>query len=532
MFDIIVRGGRVIDGSGAPWFPADVAITGERIAAVGRLDGALAGQEIDATGLIVAPGFVDVHEHSDFTLLADPRAASAIHQGVTTVVPGNCGFGAAPIAPSGAPRAGLFGYVAGLDLTWRSFGEYLDCLRQAHTAVNVAPLVGHGAIRSSVMGLADRAPRADEQKAMEQHLQESLEAGAFGLSIGLEYAPGQSAQPAEITPLARIVAGTGRLLAAHIRSRDFGYLPAVDEVLAIVRESGVSCQFSHLTARFGALRDADQRVWEVIERNRDEGRDITCDQHPFSFSNAGATSILPPWALEGGPETLRERLADPAARERCKAYRTPQNKLIVAGMWDVISIVAAPQSPDLLGRPLDQVAEERGGDPYDVIFDAMLAEVAAGGTPSSVRLRAEQYVDETVLRDALSHPLYMFESDSQVLAADGPLAAQRNPYSFGWVARLLGPYSRDRGWFRLEEAVRKLTSFPARRLGLVDRGLLLPGMQADLAIFDAATVNPMETPLDPSRYPSGFHHVLVNGVPSLSSGRLTGARAGKVLAPA
>src|SRR5439155_9453365 len=237
---------------------------------------------------------------------------------------------------------------------------------------------------------------------------------------------------------------------------------------------------SHLTARYGAIRDADQLVWQKIERARDAGLDLTCDQHPFPTSNAAATSILPPWVFEGGRTAARTRLADPAARERIKAYREPQNKLIVAGQWDLITVVAAPHSPDLLGRPLDQVAEERGGDPYDVLFDAMLAE---GEDLSAVRLRAEKYVDETVLREALAHPLFMFESDGQVLAADGPLATVRNPYSFGWVALLLGTYSRDRGWFRLEEAVRKLTSFPARRLGLADRGLLRAGQRADVVVF-------------------------------------------------
>ncbi|MGH2370205.1 MAG: amidohydrolase family protein, partial [Chloroflexota bacterium] len=254
----------------------------------------------------------------------------------------------------------------------------------------------------------------------------------------------------------------------------------------------------------------------------------TCDQHPFPFSNAPATSILPPWAFDGGRAPLRTRLADPATREQLKAYRGPQNKLIVAGQWDLISIVAAPHHPDLLGRPLDQVANERGGDPYDVLFDAMLAE---GDDPSAVRLRAERYVDEEVLRDALGHPLFALESDGQVLAPDGPLADVRNPYSYGWVARCLGTYVRDRGWLRLEEAIRKLTSFPARKLGLLDRGLIRPGARADVVVFDPATVQPNETPLEPSRFPSGFHHVFVNGVHALADGRDTGAHAGQVLRP-
>lgn len=529
MFDVIIRHGRVVDGTGTPWFPADVALERGAIAAVGRLDGAAAAREVDARGLAVAPGFIDIHEHSDFALVADPRAVSAVHQGVTTVVPGNCGFSAAPLTdPAGEKRA-RYGYVEGLDVSWRTFGDYLDRLRDAHAAVNVAPLVGHGAIRSAVLGFATRAPEPEELARMQAHLEEALAAGAFGLSIGLEYAPGQNAAPDELVALARVVAGHGRLFAAHIRSRDFRYLQAVDETLAVAHAAGVATQLSHLTARYGALRDADRVVWQRVERARDAGLDVTCDQHPFPFSNAAATSMLPPWAFEGGGTAVRERLADPATRRRIKEYRGPQNKLIVAGQWDLIAIVAAPHSPELLGRPLADVADERGCDPYDVVFDAMLAE---GDDLTAVRLRAEKYVDEEVLRDALAHPLFALESDAQVLAPDGPLAGVRNPYSFGWVAWCLGTYVRDRGWLRLEEAVRKLTSFPARKLGLLDRGLIRPGARADLVVFDPAAVAPNETPLEPNRLPSGFRHVFVNGVHTLADGQATGERAGRVLTPA
>ena len=270
----------------------------------------------------------------------------------------------------------------------------------------------------------------------------------------------------------------GRLFTVHVRSRDFRYVRAVEEALDVARRAGVATQLSHLTARYGALRDADRAVWGLVARARDEGLDVTCDQHPFTTSNAAATSVLPPWAFDGGREALRARLADPAVRADLKAYREPQNKLIVAGQWELISLVAAPHRPDLLGRPLDVLAAEReggGGDPYDVLFDAMLAELDAGDDPTGVRLWAERYVDEEVLRGALSHPLFMFASDGQVLAPDGPLEAVRNPYSYGWVPRFLGTYVRERGWLPLEDAVRRLTSFPARKLGLADRGLISAG---------------------------------------------------------
>ena len=237
-FDVVIRHARVVDGTGSPWFPADVGIVGQRIAAVGRLDGAVAGQEIDASGLVVAPGFIDIHDHSDFTLVVNPSAASAIHQGVTTLVPGNCGFSAAPMTDVAAQKQALYGFVEGLDVSWRTFGQYWETLRHERPSVNVAPLVGHGAIRSAAMGFAIRAPSGEELAAMERLLRDALAAGAFGLSIGLEYAPGQNASPEELTALARVAAEHGRLFTAHIRSRDLGYLQAVDEVLAVVKATG------------------------------------------------------------------------------------------------------------------------------------------------------------------------------------------------------------------------------------------------------------------------------------------------------
>ena len=535
VFDAVVRNGRVVDGTGAPWFPADVAVRDGRIAAVGRLEGARAALEVDATGMTVAPGFVDIHEHSDFTLVADPRAASAVHQGVTTVVPGNCGFSAAPLLDLAGQRGGLYGYVDGLAPDWQTFGDYLDRLRGTGPAVNVAPLVGHGAIRGAVMGFAARPPSEAEAGRMRALAGEALQAGAFGLSVGLEYAPSQNAGPAELLDLLGEVRERGRLFTVHVRSRDFRYVRAVEEALDVARRAGVATQLSHLTARYGALRDADRAVRRLVARARDEGLDVTCDQHPFTTSNAAATSVLPPWAFDGGREALRARLADPEARADLKAYREPQNKLIVAGQWELISLVAAPHRPDLLGRPLDGLAAERGGgggDPYDVLFDAMLAELDAGDDPTGVRLWAEHYVDEEVLREALTHPLFMFASDGQVLAPDGPLAAVRNPYSYGWVPRFLGTYVRDRGWLLLEDAVRRLTSFPARKLGLADRGLIRPGMWADLVVFDAGALRPNDTALAPSRFPTGVRDVFVNGVAALGGGVATGVRAGRVLRPA
>jgi N-acyl-D-aspartate/D-glutamate deacylase len=415
---------------------------------------------------------------------------------------------------------------------WRTFGEYLDRLRGAGPAVNVAPLVGHGALRGAVMGFAARPPSAGEAGRMRALLGEALGAGAFGLSVGLEYAPSQNAGPEELLDLLAEVRERGRLFAVHVRSRDFRYAQAVEEALDVAERAGVSTQLSHLTARYGALRDADRAVWRRVERARDGGLDVTCDQHPFTTSNAAATSVLPPWAFDGGQAALRARLADPDARARLKAYREPQNKLIVAGQWELISLVAAPHSPHLLGRPLDALAAGRGADPYDVVFDAMLAELDAGDDPTGVRLWAERYVDEEVLRDALTHPLFMFASDGQVLAPDGPLGAVRNPYSYGWVPRFLGTYVRDRAWLPLEDAVRRLTSFPARKLGLADRGLVRPGMWADLVVFDAGALRPTDTPLAPSRFPSGVRDVFVNGVAALRDGAPTGARAGRVLRPA
>ncbi|MBI3976965.1 MAG: D-aminoacylase [Chloroflexi bacterium] len=525
MFDCLIVNGRVVDGTGSPWFPADVGIRNGKIAAIGKLAGTAAAQTVDATGLVVTPGFVDVHNHSDFTLLANPSADCAVRQGVTTLVVGNCGLSAAPIREPELVGRFIYGYVPEVPITWRTFGEYLDRVQAGCTAVNVAALVGHCFIRSAAMRFDARPPTAAELADMRRLVHQSLEEGAFGLSFGLEYAPSLNADLAEMVELAGVAVEHGRLVTSHIRNRDFHYVRAVKEMLALVEATGASMQISHLTSRYGAARSDDATVWRLIDEARARGFDITCDMMPSRWGFAQLSKALPAWAFEGGTARLVERLRDPAMREQFKAYRYPQVKALAAGKWDKLVMVLAKRSPEVVGKTLEQVAGERGCDPYDAVLDILLAE---GEDADGIFMAVEDYVDDEILRQALTHPLYMFQSDGWV-APYGPVGPMVNPRSYGWVATLLGELGRDRGWFRLEDAVRRLTSFPAQRLGITDRGLLREGMWGDVAIFNAETIAANDTLFDPGRYPSGVEHVFVNGQWVVERGNQTAALPGKVL---
>ena len=525
MLDTAILGGRVVDGTGNAWFPADVGIRDGKIVAIGKLAGAEAARTTDARGLVVAPGFIDIHDHSDMTILANPRADSAVCQGVTTLIPGNCGKSVAPLRDVELARRFIVGYVPEVEITWRSFGEYLDRVEAARPSVNVGALVGHCVVRSAAMGFDARPPSPDELDDMRDLVRQSLEEGAFGLSLGLEYPPGMNAELAELTEIARVVAGHDRFIAAHIRSRDFRYVQAAGEMLAMVEGSGVSFQFSHLTSRYGAALSDDATVWGLIDQSRARGFDVTCDMAPVLWSFSQVTNALPGWAFEGGVGGLLERLRDHEARERMKAHRQPQAKALVAGKWDKFIIVNSKRSPEVVGKTLEQVGEERGCDPHDAVLDILLAE---GEEVDGMFWCVKDYVDEDVLRRALTHPLYMFESDGFV-APYGPDGPMVNPYAYGWVARLLGELGRDKGWFRLEDGVRRMTSYPAQRLGLKDRGLLREGMWADVVIFDAERIAPNDTYFDPGRYPTGIEYVFVNGEVAVEEGKQTEAQAGMVL---
>jgi len=529
MLDAKLQGGRVVDGTGAPAARADVGIQGEAIAAVGDLAREPAGRVIDASGLVIAPGFIDMHSHSDWRLLGNPRAESKIRQGVTTEVVGNCGFSPAPIADEF--RADMRGFAlytpAAMDFGWRSMGEYLARYRDRGIALNVIQLVGHGTLRLAAMGFARRAPTSAEQLAMERLMDEAMRDGAWGLATGLIYAPGSYARTEEIVAIARRAAAARGFYASHIRGEAATLLDSVREAIRIGREGGLPVQVSHIKAagrpHWGRVADA----LALIDAARAEGQDVMADAYPYIASSTSLRTLLPDWVLEGGVPAMLERLRERTVRDRIRAELTNGSPILARGLgWEDIMIAYAPARPDAQGRRLSQLAAAWSRDPLDAAFDLLMAEEGRG----SIILFQ---LDEGDLRRALAHPQVMIGSDGSSLATTGEMSAGTpHPRSYGTFPRVLGHYARDEGLLSLEEAVHKMTGLPARRLRLGDRGVVRAGAKADLVAFDPARVTDRATYEAPHQYAAGVDHVLVNGRVVIERGEHTGALPGRVLTPA
>lgn len=528
MLDVIVAKGIVLDGTGGPAVRADVGIAEGRIVEVGNLDDATAARVIDAEGLVVSPGFIDLHTHSDGSLIVNPLAESAVRQGVTTEVVGNCGHSAAPVRDPEAVRSILLG-VQQVPIEWRSFGEYLERLGRDGLSINVGALVGHGTIRLGAMGFASRPATPGELAAEKRILEQALDEGAFGLSLGLEYAPGNNSDSTELVELAKVASAHGRMVTSHVRNRDYRFLDATTEMLALAEASGARLQLSHFTGKYGVAPGVQEQVYEMLDRAVADGLDLGADMLPYVWGMSSLPSaILPPWVFEGGVQRVVERLRDPEARERIKRYDNPLWKIISAGLWDRLVILSSHAYPQFVGRTVEEIARELKVEAFDALFQLMLAEgEAMYGITWAGRGLEEWQVDA-----ALSNPLFAVASDGLTLAPYGPLAGVAwHPTSYGWAARTLGVYVRERGVLRLEEAVRKMTSLPASRLGLFDRGTIAPGNWADLVVFDPETVIDRATVYSPREYAEGVRWVLVNGAVVINNGEHTGARPGVVLKP-
>lgn len=529
MLDLKVVGGRLIDGTGAPARRGDLGIRGDTITAIGDLSAEPAGRTISAAGRAVTPGFIDVHSHSDWRLWANRRAESKIRQGVTTEVVGNCGFSPAPV--SDEFREELRGFALylppGMDFSWRSMGEYLRRYESEGVAVNVAQLVGHGTLRLAAMGFARRPPTAREQATMERLLEESMAQGACGLATGLIYAPGSYAATEEIVAVARRAGAAGGFYASHIRGEGATLLEAVAEAIRVGREGGLPVQISHIKAagraNWGRVKDA----LALLDAARAEGLDVMADVYPYTASSTTLRTLLPDWVLEGGLEAMLARLGDPAVRARVRTELTGGAESLTRGLgWDDIMVAYSPSRPDAQGRRLSQIAAEGGMDPLDTAIELIVSEHGKG-------YMILFQLDEADLRRALGHPQVMIGSDGSALAVEGELGAGTpHPRSYGTFPRVLGHYAREQRLLPLEDAVRKMTGLPGRRLGLADRGILAVGTKADVVVFDPARVADLATYEEPHRYAAGIDHVLVNGRAVIADGEHTGALPGRVLARA
>ena len=516
MFDLVLTGGRVVDGTGSPWFRADVGVRGDRIAAVGALAHAEARQRLDVAGRVVAPGFVDTHVHADLALLADPLHEAAIRQGVTTYLLGQDGVAMAPASP--ATLAYMRRYTAGFSGRfevpdrWSSMAEYLACFDR-RVAVNVACLIPNGNVRMDAMGLEPRPATPDELRRMRRIVRQAMEEGAVGLSSGLEYIPSRYATTEELAELCREVA----IYVTHMR----GYAPgnvlgAMDEVFRIGRESGVAALISHFNSQ------ADL-VLPHLDRARASGLDVAFDLYGYLAGSSILGKVaLPPWVQEGGADATLARLGDPAARARLRAE---------AAGWDSLddvrlSYVEAPAFRAYEGLSLADAARRATGRSgpeaiVDFVCDVLVASALAVGCVAPHRQRGES--DVTAL---MRHPAMMGGSDG-IFAGGRP-----HPRGWGCFGRYLGHYVREARTWTLEEAVQHLAAHPARRLGLADRGLIRAGMAADVVVFDPDQVGDRATYEDGRQLAMGVEHVLVNGEPVLLDGRRTAALPGRAVRPA
>jgi N-acyl-D-amino-acid deacylase len=524
MFDILIRGGRIVDGTGNPWFPGDVAISGDRIAAIGSLSKAEGKQEIDATGKIVCPGFVDCHSHSERTILANREATSSIYQGVTTEIVGNCGFGAAPITDSN--RNIVLSRIPGdVRVDWSTCGEFLDRVDEG-TAINIGFLVGHNTVRRAVMAKEDGVPTEAEMQAMEGLVAESLDDGAVGLSFGLEFMPGRMADEEELRRLCAVAASRNKMTAWHVRNRDRRFVEAVKEALSVTRAAGAGLQLSHLSAKPGSSARAWNRCMEAVRLARAEGHDVQCDMIPYTIGPGGLSTILPDWATEGTVEEVQARLRDPAVREKLIAQSDRYWFLFYYREWDKLTLTRARAHPEWIGMTLREIGAATGQDPFDCVYD-ILADEGDGIYAAGVNgvLFSEGDVAEWI-----SDPLFSIAADGVTLKDSGPLTeAGHHPNCFGWTPRVIQKYVRELRTLRLEEAILKMTSMPAERFGLTDRGVLRTNMMADVIVFDEKTFKTQATFLNPHVYADGMAHVIINGRLALANGTPSDSLPGRVL---
>lgn len=530
MYDILIKNGKVIDGTGNPWFEADIGIKGDTVAAIGKLSTKGAKTVIDAKGLVVSPGFIDIHAHSDHELLVEGEGHSHIRQGVTTNVIGNCGISAAPVSSVSRKHqeAGIANQYPDLDLDWSSMGDYLARLEKQGTSLNVAALVGQGTVRNAVMGFKDGAPSSEELNEMQNLVKQSMEQGAFGLSSGLIYVPGCYASTEELISLAKVAAEYNGSYNSHIRGENDTLLDAVAEAIEIGRKANIPVQISHFKAMGRHMWGKSADALKMLEDARKQGIDVTCDQYPYNASATGLGAYMPPWVHVGGTEALMARLKDTDTRAKIKheiLNGLPGWISLHKGVgWDN-TVITYCRKHELEGKTVSEIAKERGKDDFETAFDILLE---CEGQVSVVYFTIG---DEDIER-IMKHPLTMIGSDSSAIAVEGPLASGKpHPRSFGTFVKVLGHYVRENKTITLQDAIRKMTSLPAQKMRLYDRGLLLPGMKADVVVFDPSTVNENGTYTEPFAYPDGIEYVIVNGKETIRHGEHLGTKAGRVLRP-
>lgn len=522
--DLLITNAVVFDGSGKPGSRADIGIAGGSIKEIGRIRASRARSVIDADNLAASPGFIDIHQHTGTGLLVNPKAESAVRQGVTTCVNGNCGGSPFPLTDEGMARM-RDSLAAEYDLSasWRDINGFFGQLEAAGLGLNYATFVGHGTIRQAVMGGAARAASADELNQMKRLVAEAMAGGAVGLSTGLEYAPGCFASTEELIELSSIAARSGGIYVTHMRDEDDEILAAVDEALRIGRETPIRLQISHLKIGYEINWPKFEELMSRIDRAHEAGLDFRCDRYPYTAWSTSLIASFPEWAREGTTEDFLRRLGDKSLDERLRSHLALKERKL--GSWDKVLISRVPSAKNRAfeGRTVLAAATQAGKSPYDFMRDLLIEE---GGGVGQITFG----MSEDHLRVLLAHPLVGVASDGQALAPYGPLSAGKpHPRSYGTFPRALGRYVREEKLLSLEELIRKITAMPAGQLGFVRRGMLKPGWAADICIFDPGRIVDRATYVEPSLYPDGIVHVIINGVPVLKEGEHTGRLPGQIL---
>jgi N-acyl-D-amino-acid deacylase len=542
-YALVIANGRILDGCGNPWYWGDLGIEQGRIVEIAPL-GMLHGKQIiDAAGRFVAPGFIDIHTHSDLSILVNRGAESVVRQGVTTELIGNCGMSPAPVADAHLPvlkrNWGPISDQPEVSWQWRTFGQYLQTVEHGGLGINIASLAGHAGLRIAVMGLEERAPSISELNQMKDLLNEAMQAGAFGMSTGLVYPPGCFATTDEIISLCKVVSKHHGMYASHIRGERETILDAVTEAIRIGREAGLPVQISHNAPKFGAPNDARANL-RLVEQARANGQDVTVDNDVHTDLAPTLTGGLPQEIQDLPADEIALLLQNPAKRQAIQNEIVADQKpafgpvgLLKHGQWQRITMLHAPRCINVIGKTIQAIAEERGTRPFDTYFDLIIEN---GHQAEAIF----DYIDEANIRLLLQHPAVMISSDGQVLAPYGFLnePPPYSPCSYGEFPGVLERYVRMEPVLTLQEAIRKMTSFPAQRLGLRDRGVIREGAWADVVVFDLERVHDRATNLYPHsypfanyphQYPQGIDYVFVNGVMVVNGEEHTGELAGKVL---
>jgi N-acyl-D-amino-acid deacylase len=526
MLDVLIRNGRIVDGSGSPWFRGEIGIRGERIVSVRQRIRDEAARTIDAAGLVVSPGFIDMHTHSDLRVFAHPEEDSKLLQGITTALIGQDGLSVAPI--DDANKAPMMHRVSGLlgtyltDWPWNSMAEFLDRLDALPPATNTMMLVPHGAIRATVLGWENRSATPDEIGRMQRILAQAFEDGGVGFSTGLIYPPGMYADRAELVALCRTAAECGGFFVVHLRNEGDHVLESIHEVGEICLEAGCPLHVSHLKVAGRANWGSAGEVLQLIGSYRGRGVEITFDQYPYVAGSTMLDAVIPPRFHSGGTAALLARLKDPTVREEIRRVQdkvTPErweNWVDLCG-WDGIWVnaVKTDANRSAEGRSIADISRATGKRSIDVVSDLLVEE--------------DNAVTMTVFYGCEDDVRAIMRSDCMAVCSDGIVGGKPHPRVYNTCARFLGKYVREDAVLSLPQAIRRMTSFPAQRLGLQDRGLLREGMIADVTVFDPTTISDTGTYTEPNRHPIGISHVLVSGRIAVADGKLTDVRAGRVL---